>query len=270
MFFKELTEAVIGSKSPHMDKKIETRRTEALQSLRHETSLHQILPRICTFIHEGIRTSLAEHTLPVTIYLLRMIKCLHENPNLDLEKHLAELLPSLISCVITSKITNDVGNDCNLRKFSAQLLADITKTFTNGVNTLQTKVVGILETGLSDQNSSLGSKYGVVCCLLNFPPDVIEEVLLYPKRIKQLWEDSVEILGTGNSGSDDVKAAGLLKDLLTVEESIYFDERRSLIECFVHKKASLERKTGGIFPSNFNDYFGDGLGTLYFNILKNF
>ena len=54
LFFKELTEAVIGSKSPHMDKKIETRRTEALQSLRHETSLHQILPRICTFIHEGI------------------------------------------------------------------------------------------------------------------------------------------------------------------------------------------------------------------------
>ena len=62
LYYKEITEACVGSD--------ETRRAEALQSLACDSGLHQMLPRLCTFIAEGVRVNVVQHNLAILIYLM--------------------------------------------------------------------------------------------------------------------------------------------------------------------------------------------------------
>ena len=62
LYYKEITEACVGSDEP--------RRAEALQSLACDPGLHQMLPRLCTFIAEGVRVNVVQHNLAILIYLM--------------------------------------------------------------------------------------------------------------------------------------------------------------------------------------------------------
>ena len=62
LYYKEITEACVGSD--------ESRRAEALQSLACDPGLHQMLPRLCTFIAEGVRVNVVQHNLAILIYLM--------------------------------------------------------------------------------------------------------------------------------------------------------------------------------------------------------
>ncbi|KAG1687930.1 Transcription initiation factor TFIID subunit 6 [Nymphon striatum] len=62
--------------------------TEALQSLSSDPGLHQMLPRLCTFVAEGVSQSqCCSNNLALLIYLMRMVKALLENQTLYLEKY---------------------------------------------------------------------------------------------------------------------------------------------------------------------------------------
>ena len=62
LYYKEITEACVGSD--------ESRRAEALTSLAQDPGLHQMLPRLCTFIAEGVRVNVVQHNLAILIYLM--------------------------------------------------------------------------------------------------------------------------------------------------------------------------------------------------------
>ncbi len=62
LYYKEITEACVGAD--------EARRGEALQSLSCDPGLHQMLPRLCTFIAEGVRVNVVQHNLAILIYLM--------------------------------------------------------------------------------------------------------------------------------------------------------------------------------------------------------
>jgi len=64
LYYKEITEACVGSDEP--------RRAEALQSLGSDPGLHEMLPRMCTFIAEGVKVNVVQNNLALLIYLMRM------------------------------------------------------------------------------------------------------------------------------------------------------------------------------------------------------
>ena len=96
LYFKEITEACVGSEEP--------KRMEALQSLSTDPGLYQLLPRFTTFIAEGVKVNVAQHNLALLIYLLRMIKALMENNTLYLEKNLHELIPAVMTCIVSKQL----------------------------------------------------------------------------------------------------------------------------------------------------------------------
>lgn len=79
LYYKEITEACVGSD--------EARRAEALQSLSCDPGLHEMLPRMCTFIAEGVKVNVVQNNLALLIYLMRMVRALLDNPALYLEKY---------------------------------------------------------------------------------------------------------------------------------------------------------------------------------------
>lgn len=82
LYYKEITEACVGSD--------EARRAEALQSLSCDPGLHEMLPRMCTFIAEGVKVNVVQNNLALLIYLMRMVRALLDNPALYLEKYVCD------------------------------------------------------------------------------------------------------------------------------------------------------------------------------------
>ncbi|CAG9108233.1 unnamed protein product [Plutella xylostella] len=134
LYYKEITEACVGSD--------EGRRAEALQSLACDPGLHEMLPRMCTFISEGVKVNVVQNNLALLIYLMRMVKALLDNQTLYLEKYLHELIPSVSTCIVSRQLCMrpEMDNHWALRDFAARLMAQICKTFNTSTNNLQTRV----------------------------------------------------------------------------------------------------------------------------------
>ncbi|KAI9551036.1 hypothetical protein GHT06_006055 [Daphnia sinensis] len=123
LYYKETTEACVGSD--------EARRAEAFQSLASDPGLHQMLPRLCTFIAEGVRVNVVQNNLAPLIYLMRMVKALLSNQTLYLEKYLHELVPAVTSCMVSNQLClrPEVDNHWALRDFSSRLITRVTRLF---------------------------------------------------------------------------------------------------------------------------------------------
>jgi len=48
-----------------------------------------MLPRMCTFIAEGVKVNVVQNNLALLIYLMRMVKALLDNQSLYLEKYVS-------------------------------------------------------------------------------------------------------------------------------------------------------------------------------------
>ena len=51
-----------------------------------------MLPRLCTFIAEGVRVNVVQNNLAPVIYLMRMVKALLSNQTLYLEKYVSVII----------------------------------------------------------------------------------------------------------------------------------------------------------------------------------
>ncbi|KAF6033761.1 Taf6 [Bugula neritina] len=121
LYYKEVTEACVGTD--------EVRRPEALTSLAQDPGLHKMLPRLSTFIYEGVKVNCVNSNLAILIYLMRMTKSLLENSSLYLEKYLHELLPSVITCIVSRQLClkPESDNHWALRDFASKILGQMCK-----------------------------------------------------------------------------------------------------------------------------------------------
>lgn len=172
LYYKEITEACVGSD--------ETRRAEALQSLACDPGLHQMLPRLCTFIAEGVRVNVVQHNLAILIYLMRMVKSLLENQTLFLEKYLHELIPAVTTCIVARQLCTrpDVDNHWALRDFASRLMANICKNFNTSTNNIQTRVTRMFCEALRSEKTPVVSYYGALAGLQELGPEVIKTLIL--------------------------------------------------------------------------------------------
>ncbi|KAK3918177.1 Transcription initiation factor TFIID subunit 6 [Frankliniella fusca] len=206
LYYKEITEACVGSD--------EARRTEALQSLSADPGLHEMLPRMCTFIAEGVKVNVVQNNLAFLIYLMRMVKALLDNSTLFLEKYLHELLPSVVTCIVSRQLClrPDTDNHWALRDFASRLLSQICKNFNTSTNNIQTRVTRMFSTALHDEKTPLASLYGAVEGLSEIGPEVVKVFVL--PRMKYLGERIEPALESPSFSQVDRIAAGHIKHLL--------------------------------------------------------
>lgn len=178
LYYKELTEACVGSN--------ELRRTEALQSLTSDTGLYQLLPRFVTFIAEGVKVNVAQHNLALLIYLLRMIQALMKNSTLYLEKYLHELIPSVVTCIVSKKLCPrpDFDNHWALRDFAARLLQQMCKHFSTPTNNIQSRITSTLCKSLYDESAPLVTHYGAIAALSELGLEIVK-FLIIPRLVHE-------------------------------------------------------------------------------------
>ncbi|XP_065360015.1 transcription initiation factor TFIID subunit 6 [Calliphora vicina] len=206
LYYKEITEACVGSDEP--------RRAEALQSLASDPGLHEMLPRMCTFIAEGVKVNVVQNNLALLIYLMRMVKALLDNPSLYLEKYLHELIPSVTTCIVSKQLCMrpELDNHWALRDFASRLMSQICKTFNTSTNNLQTRVTRIFSKALQNDKTHLSSLYGSIAGLSELGAEVIK-VFIIP-RLKFVSERiEGHLLGSSQSNTDKT-AAGHIRAML--------------------------------------------------------
>uniref|UniRef100_A0A3B3ZGG9 Transcription initiation factor TFIID subunit 6 n=1 Tax=Periophthalmus magnuspinnatus TaxID=409849 RepID=A0A3B3ZGG9_9GOBI len=213
LYYKEITEACVGS--------CEAKRAEALQSIATDPGLYQMLPRFSTFISEGVRVNVVQNNLALLIYLMRMVKALMDNPTLYLEKYLHELIPAVVTCIVSKQLClrPDVDNHWALRDFAARLMAQSCKTFSTTTNNIQSRITKTFTKSLLDDKTQWTTRYGCIAGLAELGPDVIKTLIL-PRlavegaRIKAVMEGPV-ISNIDKIGADHVQSL-LLKHCASV------------------------------------------------------
>ncbi len=154
---------------------------QALNSLSTDSGLHQILPRLITFIVEGIRVNTVQSNLALLIYLVRMLKALLENPNLYLDKYLHEMLPACLTCIICRQLClrPESDNHWALRDFAAKQLSIMCQKYTNPSYQVGPRVCMVLNQPLQNPTRApLGSVYGALSALCELGPEVVRTSLI--------------------------------------------------------------------------------------------
>ncbi|XP_026859961.2 transcription initiation factor TFIID subunit 6 [Electrophorus electricus] len=213
LYYKEITEACVGS--------CEAKRAEALQSIATDPGLYQMLPRFSTFISEGVRVNVVQNNLALLIYLMRMMKALMDNPTLYLEKYLHELLPAVVTCIVSKQLClrPDVDNHWALRDFAARLMAQSCKTFSTTTNNIQSRITKTFTKAWLDDKTQWTTRYGCIAGLSELGPDVIK-TLIIPRlsvegsRVKAVMEGPV-VSNIDKIGADHVQSL-LLKHCASV------------------------------------------------------
>lgn len=206
LYYKEITEACVGSD--------EGRRNEAFTSLSSDPGLHQMLPRLCTFIAEGVRVNVVQNNLAPLIYLMRMVKALLSNQTLYLEKYLHELVPAVISCMVSKQLClrPEVDNHWALRDFSARLIAQLCKNYHTTTNSMQTRVTRLCCKALANEKTPAASFYGALVGLSELGNEVIK-ALIMPK-IRGIGERIESYLDVPNPTPVDRISASHVKQLI--------------------------------------------------------
>nr|CAH7741909.1 unnamed protein product [Callosobruchus chinensis] len=206
LYYKEITEACVGSD--------EGRRAEALQSLASDPGLHEMLPRMCTFIIEGVRVNVVQNNLALLIYLMRMVKALLDNQSLYLEKYLHELIPSVTTCIVSKQLCMrpELDNHWALRDFASRLMAQICKNFNTSTNNVQTRVTRMFTGALQQADKvALSSLYGALQGLAELGAEVARIFVL--PRVKSIGA-RIESVETNMVSNTDRIASGHIKQLL--------------------------------------------------------
>ncbi|XP_030838091.1 transcription initiation factor TFIID subunit 6 [Strongylocentrotus purpuratus] len=180
LYYKEITEACVGSS--------ETKRAEALHSLASDPGLYQVVPRFSMFIAEGVKVNVVQNNLAILIYLMRMVKALMDNVTLYLEKYLHELIPAVMTCVVSRQLSlrPDADNHWALRDFAARLMASMCRKFSTTTNNMQARISKTFDESLSKDKAPLATIYGALVGLAELGPEVMK-TLVIPK-VRMLGE----------------------------------------------------------------------------------
>jgi transcription initiation factor TFIID subunit 6 len=176
-----------------------------------------MLPKLCTFIAEGVRVNVVQFNLALLIYLMRMVKALLENQTLYLEKYLHELIPSVATCIVSKQLClrPEADNHWALRDFASKLIAQICKNYTTSTNNIQTRISQVFSTALSQEKTPLSSVYGAIAGLGEMGTEVIKALVIPKiKGIATRLEFIIE--GVGHTQADKTSAIKIKQILAKV------------------------------------------------------
>lgn len=222
-YYIELTDACVGSD--------EIRRSEALTSLATDPGLPPLVPRLCTFILEGVRINVGQNNLALLIYLMRMTKALMENPSVYLEKCLHLLIPALSSCTISKQLCQrpDTDNHWALRDFAARQLSLLCRSYNTVTNSIQERITNIFSSHFLKNFNQLSTHYGTIVGLGELGSETVKLfVLPYVKleadRLASTLDNSLgnsigSLNATERNAAEHIKQA-LLKILPPVLKSV--------------------------------------------------
>ncbi|KAL0697312.1 hypothetical protein Bca4012_053434 [Brassica carinata] len=170
LYFQKIAELTMSKSSPALLK-------EALVSLASDSGLHPLVPYFTKFIADEVSRGLND--FPLLFNLMHVVRSLLQNPHIHIEPYLHQLMPSIVTCLVSRKLGNRFSdNHWELRDFTANLVALICKRFGNSYITLQSRLSKTLVNALLDPKKALTQHYGAIQGLKALGHNVVRLLIL--------------------------------------------------------------------------------------------
>lgn len=161
LFFDKIRAAILDE-SPDSD--VVILRKSALESVRSDPGLHQLIPYFTQFISEKVTHSL--NNLFVLQQMMELAQAMIENKSLFVDPYIASLVPPILTCLIGRNLgAEDLDNlkeQYQLRDLAASLIGHISKKFSKSSAELQARLARTCLKYFLDPSRSLGEHYGAV------------------------------------------------------------------------------------------------------------
>ncbi|KAI9185779.1 hypothetical protein LWI28_010560 [Acer negundo] len=150
---------------------------QALASLATDSGLHPLVPFFIYFIADEVTRSL--NNFPLLFALMRVARSLLQNPHIYIEPYLHQLMPSIITCLVSKRLGNRfTDNHWDLRNFTANLVASICKRFGHVYHNLHPRVTKTLLHAFLDPTRLLSQHYGAIQGLAALGPSTVRLLIL--------------------------------------------------------------------------------------------
>lgn len=178
LYFDKVVEVLIST-----DPERENLKYAALNSLKNDPGLHQLVPYFIQFVAEQITNQL--RNLDILSTMLEVISALADNRTIFLDPYVHALMPCILTLLLAKRIgplTKDsedvLKSQLAVREFAAVLLEHVIKIYGSSYSTLRPRVTRTLLRALLDSSKPIGTHYGALLGLKNMGPEVIKLVLL--------------------------------------------------------------------------------------------
>lgn len=170
LYFDKITELTVSRSDSGLFK-------EALVSLATDSGLHPLVPYFTCFIADEVSRGLNDFFL--LFALMRVVWSLLQNPHIQIEPYLHQLMPSVVTCLVAKRLGNRLtDNHWELRDFTANLVASICKRFGHVYNSLQTRLTKTLLHAFLDPKRAITQHYGAIQGLAALGPNVVRLLIL--------------------------------------------------------------------------------------------
>jgi transcription initiation factor TFIID subunit 6 len=162
MYFEKIQSAVLDD---NPDDEVRQLRNAALQSVRSDPGLHQLVPYFVNFIANQVT-----HRLDDTFTLRQMMEltaALLANDNLYLDPYASPLSAPVLTCLMSRKLGAEEGMDAikeqyELRELSASILGSIAKSYGKSNTRLRPKLTRTCLKYLLDPSKPTAVLYGAI------------------------------------------------------------------------------------------------------------
>ena len=161
LFFQKICGAILDE-SPDPD--VVNFRKSALESVRSDPGLHQLVPYFVQFVSEKVTHSL--NNIFVLRQMMELTQAMTENKSLFIDPYVASLVPPILTCLIGRNLgiegAENMKEQYQLRDLAASLIGVMSNKFAKSSGELRARLARTCLKYFLDPSRSLGEQYGAI------------------------------------------------------------------------------------------------------------
>jgi transcription initiation factor TFIID subunit 6 len=238
LYFDKVVEVLVSN-----DPEKESLKHAALNSLKSDPGLHQLVPYFIQFVAEQITNQL--RNIEVLSTMLEVILALADNKTIFLDPYVHALMPCILTLLLAKRIgtvVKDTSTKENqdllksqlaVREFAAILLEHIITVYGCSYSTLRPRVTRTLLRALLDSSKPIGTHYGALLGLKNMGNEVIKLAVIGNLKV---WCKSVIEVEGKNDYEKDILLKTTIETLRKLKVAVPTDEMETEISDEIKEK----------------------------------
>ncbi|KAJ1731671.1 histone H4-like TAF Taf6, SAGA complex subunit [Coemansia biformis] len=152
-------------------------KSTALESIAIDAGIHQLVTYFVQYIAVTVKNNL--HNLEVLTTAMAVARAIRRNPNLFIEPYMHQLVPSLLTCLVSKRLCDNYTEDhWSLRNGAAEQIAEICQQFGQSYHTLKTRIARTLLRAFLDPTKPLTTHYGAIVGLTKLGVGMVKVLVL--------------------------------------------------------------------------------------------
>lgn len=162
----------------------------AISRLANDSGIQELIPFFTRYIIRTIHQNM--NNTEQCRLMIHCIDALIRNRNVQLELHLDQILPSILTCIVAKRIGSRGENHWLLRDEASEVLVRTCALFGEKYGNLRGKVIQTLCKALELQGDELGRWYGGIVGITMFGRSAVESFVLPLVEYWFVWEKALK------------------------------------------------------------------------------